>query len=350
MGLSPINNIRWLPVWLVGIAWAIITIIVRQTGLSWSDSLVDGLISSLAFVLMIWIGILAVNNYPTKVGLSIYSFVIGIAAGYVAWMLDKFILNWWFEENTIIITSLQRSLLSRLIISTVAATWLISLAAVSKRMGVVEEQFKNMTDAATLHREAELFKLRQQLQPHFLYNSLNSISALIMVMPEKAQEMIGKLSDFLRNSVKREGREHIPINEELEYIEAYLAIEGVRFGDRLRVTYEKGNIDGATTPPFFLQPILENAIKFGLYGKTGEVLIKMEIFLLDSYLTIRISNPFDPQNRPASGTGFGLAGIERRLFLIYGRTDLLEVHPAAVPGTEDEHHFVTTLKIPQEYA
>jgi sensor histidine kinase YesM len=299
---------------------------------------------------MVWIAMLTVNNYPTKVGLLIYSLVIGISAGYIAWVLDKFILNWWFEESTSYITSLRQSHLSRLIISVLATTWIISLSAVSKRTTVAEEQFKNMKDAATLHREAELFKLRQQLQPHFLYNSLNSISALIMMMPEKAQEMIGRLSDFLRNSVKREGREHIPINEELEYIEAYLAIEGVRFGDRLRVAYNKGVIDNATIPPFLLQPVLENAIKFGLYGKTGQVVIRMEIALEEPYLKISISNPYDPQNRAVSGTGFGLAGIERRLYLLYARTDLLEVIPDTVPNDEGQYNFTTILKIPQEYA
>jgi sensor histidine kinase YesM len=344
--LGTTKSILWLP----GIAWAIMSFILSQTGLSWSFSLVDGLISSLTFVLMVWIGMLAVNNYPTKVGLLIYAIVIGIAAGYITWVLDKLILNWWFNEDASYIALLRQSELSRLIISTLATTWLISLAAVNKRTTVVEEQFKNMKDAATLHREAELFKLRQQLQPHFLYNSLNSIGALIMMMPEKAQEMIGKLSDFLRNSVKREGREHIPINEELEYIEAYLAIEGVRFGDRLQVAYNKGVIDDATIPPFLLQPILENAIKFGLYGKIGKVLIQMEITLEESYLKVSIRNPYDPQNRFVSGTGFGLAGIERRLYLLYARTDLLEVIPDVEPNDEREYNFTTILKIPQEYA
>jgi hypothetical protein len=92
---------------------------------------------------------------------------------------------------------------------------------------------------SVLLKEAELFKLRQQLQPHFLYNSLNSISALIMISPEKAQEMIGKLSDFLRSSVKREAEDKIPVSEELNYIQSYLAIESIRFGDACRSTFKK---------------------------------------------------------------------------------------------------------------
>jgi len=212
----------------------------------------------------------------------------------------------------------------------------------------LEEQFKTLTDAATLHREAELYKLRQQLQPHFLYNSLNSINALILIQPDKAQEMVGKLSDFLRNSVKREVREQLPVAEELEYIQAYLAIEAVRFGDRLKVIFNKEFTDDAVIPSFLLQPILENAIKFGLYGRTGSVTIDMDIRLESFYLVITITNPFDPQNKPPTGTGFGLEGIRRRLYLLFGRTDLLETKVVHDPEANGENElFTTVLKIPQ---
>jgi LytS/YehU family sensor histidine kinase len=156
--------------------------------------------------------------------------------------------------------------------------------------------------------------------------------------------MVGKLSDFLRNSVRREGKEHIPIEDELAYIEAYLAIEAVRFGDRLRLEYDKTHAGSATIPPFLLQPLLENAIKFGLYGITGAVTIKMNISVDANNLIITITNPYDMSSKPLAGTGFGLEGIRRRLYLIYGRTDLLETKPK-----DDQNHpvFTTTLKIPQ---
>jgi sensor histidine kinase YesM len=330
-------------------AGTVITILLRQLQFSWTYSLTDATISASLLVGMVWMGMLAVNNYPTKVGVFIYSIIIGIGAGVIAWSLDKFALNWWFRGEENYLSWLKESQLSRVVISILACSWVITLTAINKRTREVEDQFKNMTDAATLHREAELFKLRQQLQPHFLYNSLNSINALIMIMPEKAQEMVGKLSDFLRNSVKREGREQIPIDEELEYIEAYLAIEAVRFGDRLKVKCEKAHVDGATIPPFLLQPILENAIKFGLYGKTGTVDIQLQIKLEGDYLVLTIVNPYDPENRPPSGTGFGLTGIERRLYLLYARMDLLEARPGHTAEEQDEKTFTTILKIPQHH-
>ena len=161
-----------------------------------------------------------------------------------------------------------------------------------------------------------------------------------MIQPDKAQEMIGRLSDFLRSSVNREAKDTIPVAEELLYIESYLAIESVRFGDRLNVTIEKAYTDDATIPPFLLQPVLENAIKFGLYGKTGCVDISVHIALKESILTIIITNPYDPQTSPPKGTGFGLEGIKRRLYLLYARADLLETQ-------SDEQYFTTILKIPQ---
>lgn len=281
-----------------------------------------------------------VNSYPTKAGIILYALLLGVVAGKITWALDNVFLKWWFWEEKAYLNWLLEIKYARILVFMMGAAWIVSHAAIQRKITVLEDRFRNMTDAATLHREAELFKLRQQLQPHFLYNSLNSISALIMIMPDKAQEMIGKLSDFLRSSVKREGKEKVPLREELEYIEAYLSIETVRFGDRLEVRYDKQYTDDATIPPFILQPLLENAIKFGLYGKTGKVQISMQLKLEDGNLLIRLDNPFDPDNRPSSGTGFGLEGIQRRLYLVYGRADLLETK-------QHNQQFTTILKIPQ---
>ena len=154
--------------------------------------------------------------------------------------------------------------------------------------------------------------------------------------------MIGKLSDFLRSSVKRESEDTLPVSEELEYIQSYLAIESVRFGDRLRVRIEKEYTDDAVIPPFLLQPIIENAIKFGLYGSTGVVTITVHIVLEGSMLMITITNPYDADTQPPRGTGFGLEGVQRRLYLLYARADLLETK-------KDGKYFTTILKIPQHH-
>ena len=193
-----------------------------------------------------------------------------------------------------------------------------------------------------LTKEAELFKLRQQLQPHFLFNSLNSISALTGSNPEKARHMIHQLSDFLRGTLKKDEHQWNTLEEELEYLQLYLDIEKVRFGYRLQTEINFNNeVLHFKLPALLLQPVVENAIKFGLYDTTGEVLIKLEATIEQNDLEIIVQNPFDPEtSQPMKGTGFGLSSIQRRLFLLFARHDLLSTK-------KDGEHFITTILIPQ---
>ncbi len=211
-----------------------------------------------------------------------------------------------------------------------------------RRVRELENRYALQQDAAALLKEAELFKLRQQLQPHFLFNSLNAVSALLVTSPEKAEEMIMRLSDFLRASVKQGRTDLVPLEEELDYLRNYLWIEAARFGERLQVSWEGlETLTGLRLPPFLLQPLLENAVKFGIYGHTGTVRITVAARLEDDLLHILISNPFDDAGvKPARGTGFGLEGIRRRLYLMYARTDLLRTDVR-------NGIFTATLLVPQ---
>jgi two-component system LytT family sensor kinase len=206
-----------------------------------------------------------------------------------------------------------------------------------------QENRQRKADAEKLSKEAELFKLRQQLAPHFLFNSLNSISALTGSQPEQARKMIQQLSDFLRGNLKKEEQQWIALSEELQYLELYLDIEKVRFGHRLdaQIDLDEASL-GARVPTMLLQPIVENAIKFGLYDTTGNVTISIRARKQDGYILISVQNPFDPETtRPKQGTGFGLSSIQRRLYLLFARADLLETR------IENENLFITTVKIPQ---
>ncbi len=310
--------------------------------LNWTISLTDGSFSAAVLMLAIWGSILIIYAYPTKVGLSLYALLIASGFSLLCVLAELQILGWWLADEPHYTEWLRDTLAVRFMITWLVCAWLATYTALRRKVVTLEKRIQQQAGASALLRDAELFKLRQQLQPHFLYNSLNSISALIMIQPEKAQEMIGRLSDFLRSSVKREAQDSIPIEEELLYIESYLAIEAVRFGDRLTVNFEKEYTDDARIPPFLLQPVLENAIKFGLYGNTGEVSIGIQIKLSDSILYVTINNPYDPQSNPPRGTGFGLEGIKRRLELLYARTDLLETR-------KDETIFTTIIKIPQAH-
>ena len=206
-----------------------------------------------------------------------------------------------------------------------------------------QENRQRRNDAERLAKEAELFKLRQQLAPHFLFNSLNSISALIASRPEQARKMIQQLSDFLRGNLRKEEQQWVPLSEELQYLELYLDIEKVRFGHRLSTDIHcEDDCLGMRLPPMLLQPIVENAIKFGLYDTTEAVTIAIRARLDGNYVRIEVENPFDPEtSRPKKGTGFGLSSIQRRLYLLFARPDLLETRV-------DNNLFTTIVRIPQQ--
>jgi sensor histidine kinase YesM len=202
---------------------------------------------------------------------------------------------------------------------------------------------KRKADAERLAREAELYNLRQQLQPHFLFNSLNSINALIGIRPDEARKMIHQLSDFLRGTLKKDDQEAVTLAEELAHLQLYLDIEKVRFGHRLITEISCDKQSGTCKlPAMLLQPIVENSIKFGLYDTTEAVTISIRAEVTDNYLVLMVQNPYDAQTtRPRAGTGFGLSGVQRRLYLLFARNDLVETHA-------DDNIFTTTIKIPQE--
>ena len=205
-----------------------------------------------------------------------------------------------------------------------------------------KETDSRKTEAEQLSKEAELFKLRQQLQPHFLFNSLNSISALTGSNPEKARHMIQQLSDFLRGTLRKNEQQWNTLEEELKYLQLYLDIEKVRFGHRLQteIIFTDENLR-FKLPALLLQPVVENAIKFGLYDTIGQVIIKIIAATENDYLKIIVQNPFDVEtSQPFQGTGFGLSSIQRRLFLLFARNDLLQTK-------KENGHFITTILIPQ---
>ncbi len=200
---------------------------------------------------------------------------------------------------------------------------------------------KRESDNARLARDAELATLRQQLQPHFLFNSLNSISALAGARPEQARKMIQQLSDFLRGTIRKD-QQMVSLQEELSHLELYLEIEKVRFGHRLRTEIAFNDaVRQDKLPSLLLQPIVENAIKFGLYDTTGEICIRISAAPGEHQLILKIENPFDPAtSQPRQGTGFGLSSVQRRLYLLYGRNDLLSTRT-------DGNTFITEMKVPQ---
>ncbi len=203
---------------------------------------------------------------------------------------------------------------------------------------------KNAREARleSLVKETELKMLRSQINPHFLFNSLNSISSLTITDPEKARDMVIKLSEFMRYALSKKDEQPVSLRSELENLRLYLDIEKVRFGDRLST---EENIDEncleIKMPVMLLQPLYENAIKHGVYESTEVVSIKTKVSCKDGYLEIIISNNYDLMPSSAKGTGTGLSNVTRRLDLFYGNR-------ASIKTTKENGIYSVTLFIPAE--
>ncbi len=200
---------------------------------------------------------------------------------------------------------------------------LFLLAAALHYLGLAIERSREAETRAlelrVLAREAELRALRRQIDPHFLFNSLNSISALTAADPAGARHMCLLLSEFLRLSLKLGARERITLGEEVALVERFLGIEQVRFADRLRaiVTLEPG-AERCAVPPLLLQPIVENAVRHGVAELVEGGTIEVRAARHGDRLAIRVENPCDADRRGRAGAGVGLANVRSRLATAFG--------------------------------
>jgi LytS/YehU family sensor histidine kinase len=176
-----------------------------------------------------------------------------------------------------------------------------------------------------LAREAELKALRAQISPHFLFNSLNSISALASIDPSRARRMCQLLADFLRKSLELGAEEFITLENEIALARDFLAIEQIRFGPRLSVDAEVAEESlNCLVPSLLMQPLLENAVKHGISQVLNGGSIRIESSVRGDRLKITVENPCD-ESAPAPRTkGFGLENIRSRLSTLYDREARME--------------------------
>ncbi|HVW14580.1 MAG TPA: histidine kinase [Mucilaginibacter sp.] len=325
-----------------GIVWAaLLTYVVHSFQFPWLTALTDGAVCTLLLSAACWL----INNnlryYQPGKGsyINLFFWCVALTAACTfgsRWVLP-FIVN-----NTIYSNFLSQSITIRFFTNFLAIGWMALISMIWYSQLDQKENEKRKAEAEKLARDAELYNLRQQLQPHFLFNSLNSINALIGFKPDEARKMIHQLSDFLRGTLKKDDQQLVPLTEELAHLQLYLDIEKVRFGHRLQTEISCDDRCGeAKLPPLLLQPIVENAIKFGLYDTTDSVTVSIRAEMEDNYLALMVQNPYDPKTaRPRKGTGFGLRGVQRRLDLLFARTDLIETHA-------NDNIFTTIIKIPQ---
>ena len=329
--------VLWWSLWIL-----LQTLVLHRLFLSWDIAFTDALISNITLALAGFVITSTYRFYTPGQGNYLYRFGYVLIAAMACVSGTKWLLQLWFVADKNYLMYLEISQPVRYLFALLMIAFITVVSWLRFTISDEKEYKKRKDEAERLLREAELAKLRQQLQPHFLFNSLNSISALAGSQPDAARKMIQQLSDFLRGTLKKDEQQLVNFTAEMEHLQLYLEIEKVRFGHRLNTLIKIG--DEALSkkiPSLLLQPLVENAIKFGLYDTVGEVTVCITATTVDNFLFITIENPYDPETaRPLNGTGFGLDSVYRRLFLIYGRTDLLTTSQA-------EKLFITSLKIPQ---
>ena len=197
-------------------------------------------------------------------------------------------------------------------------------------------------EAQLMAQEAQLRMLRTQIDPHFLFNSLNSISALTSINAAGARQMTVQLASFFRQSLSLEAHKHITVEQELVLIRHFLAIEQVRFGARLQVaeSVDAGAL-ACLLPPMLIQPLVENAVKHGICGLTDGGLIRIAARRAGSLLLIEVRNPVDADQGPSRGNGVGLENVRQRLASAYG-------HEAGVHWARRDVHFEVMLSMPAQ--
>jgi sensor histidine kinase YesM len=222
--------------------------------------------------------------------------------------------------------------------------WLILGIAVAldlyRRYGQEQEKASRLQ---TQLLEAQLNALKMQLQPHFLFNTLHSLSDLVLEDPREATRMIARLGDFLRLTLDSSGSQMVSLKTELEFLRCYLEIERVRFQDRLTVHFEVDQeVEPMLVPNLILQPLVENAIRHGISGRLGRGRLDIEARQIDHHVQIQIKD-----DGPGLGAadavdreGVGLSNIRERIECLYGDQSALSLQNDPRGG------FVATLRLP----
>jgi two-component system sensor histidine kinase AlgZ len=198
----------------------------------------------------------------------------------------------------------------------------------------------HLAEAQRAARDAELRALRLQVNPHFLFNSLNAISALVSAQSNRdANRMLGRLADFLRATLAHDGRHEHPLADELALLDAYLAVEQARLGERLRLTMKAGpGLLDSVVPYLVLQPLAENAIRHGIAPMSDPGRLDILVERAGARLIIDVRN--DGRQQAQAGSGIGLANVRERLRHLYGEDQQLDA------GWSAEGRFCVRIALP----
>lgn len=271
-----------------------------------------------------------------------YNHLSGIILIILLWQgIGNFILNILWTDNYEYLKILEFSLPLRILSGVFYYSLLILFYYIVVYYKSIEEQILNESKLQQSLKEAQLDLLKSQINPHFLFNSLNSISSLTITSPEKAQEMTIRFSEFLRYNLSLKDNRFSTFEKEIENIHRYLEIEKCRFGEKLQYVFNISEIClKVDFPVMILQPLYENAVKHGVSSSTDEVKIETNCQCDENYLNISIKNNFDIDAVSKRGTGLGMNNIRERLRIIYQENHRFE-------SIKTETSFEVKISIPK---
>ncbi len=306
-------------------------------------ALADSITTTLIFILIafgLWypINYMKIENYPIS-NILLNIFFVTITTSLLWLFTSYFIITSLFTDYELFYSS---TLLWRFTVGTLLIVIIIILNYAFVFYNNLTKKVISESKFDLLIAEAELKSLKYQINPHFIFNSLNSISSLTISNPEKAQEMAINLSEFLRKILAGNDVKKISLEEELKNIELYLKIEKVRFEERLEFNLNLlEECNSLQLPNMILQPLIENCIKHGVYESSETININLSCKRNNNYLEINISNNYDSNFANKKGEGIGLQNINSRLKLIYNKSNLISIK-------KRDNVFTVILLIPIE--
>lgn len=323
------NFFSYIFVWLM-ITIAYILILVYGEKISLGIALADGLIFNVllaGFGLSFWYSASYISFESSSVPKILISHTIGGVVSVSIWLaIGFFITNFLASSSEEYSTFFLNNVGWRFLVGILFYFLIIAFYYLIIFYNNFHEKTLRENELKNLVTQAELKSLKFQINPHFIFNSLNSMSALTTIDPVKARNMILKLAEFLRYTLVNNDQQKNKLSEELNNIKLYLEIEKVRFEDKFDFVDETSpGCKDALVPNMILQPLFENAIKHAVYESLEKVILKFKCSAKDDFLHISLENNFDSLNANTKGSGIGLKNITERLKLIYGLNNLMNV-------------------------
>jgi two-component system, LytTR family, sensor kinase len=338
----------WLAVALFDASNGVLMLHAEGRNLPWQTPFATELAGWLPWALVTPLVIRLARGYPMFRGLSIRSVAVHVAAfttisvAAEAWSaLLQVLFNPWGRQHwPIFMEAWRRTLLDQLVTFLIAYALTLTVIYV---LDARESMARQMTETARLNEElskAQLAALRRQIEPHFMYNALNSIAGLVRDRRnEAAVSMIVGLSEFLRRASEDSHRSQVSLLEEVEYLQRYLEIQKVRFGERLQVSVDiPPELLHAQVPNLLLQPLVENAIKHGIAKRVAGGTVRVAGACHDGNLSLSVYNdgsslPTDWETAPTR-TGVGIGNLRTRLHILHGNDSGLQLKRAETGGVE----------------